>query len=76
MKSRHFEPKLFSLMEKQLDKTITLQYVDTENIAADIFTKALGQPAFEKHRLALGVQENPLKEKKEKEKEEGRKGGM
>ena len=76
MKSRHFEPKLFSLMEKQLDKTITLQYVDTENIAADIFTKALGRPAFEKHRLALGVQENPLKEKKEKEKEEGRKGGM
>ena len=57
-RSRHFEPKWFSLMENQLNKTIELQYTNTKELAVDALTKALPRPSFEKHRTTLGVQEN------------------
>ena len=58
-RSRHFDTKFFILLEKQQEGIITLQYVNTKEICIDTLTKALGRGSFEKHRLALGVQQIP-----------------
>ena len=54
-KSRHFEPKWFSIMEHQQNKTIELQYTNTKELPIDSLTKALPRKSFEQHRHTLGI---------------------
>ena len=61
-KSRHFEPKFFTILNHQYQGDIQLQYVNTKEIPVDALTKALDRTTFEKHRPNLNVLPNPIEE--------------
>jgi hypothetical protein len=54
-RSKHIELHHHYIRERILDNKLTVSYICIEDQPADIFTKALVKPAFDKHRAALGV---------------------
>ncbi|EPZ36131.1 hypothetical protein O9G_005796 [Rozella allomycis CSF55] len=54
-KTKHIAIKHHFVREQIKNGTIKLQRCNTENMIADIFTKALAKPSFEKLREQLGV---------------------
>jgi hypothetical protein len=54
-RTKHIDVRLFYIRELQEKKTINVVYINTEQQLADILTKPLAVPRFEKLRDALGV---------------------
>ena len=52
-KSKHIEPKFHFIRDKTDDGTISIHYVPTDKMAADIFTKSLPVPKMETFRAVL-----------------------
>ena len=52
-RTKHIAIKYHHFRKHVLNKTISVQYVDTTNQIADIFTKALPDPQFTKLRMML-----------------------
>jgi len=50
---KHIDLRVWSLKEKVAEGVVRLHAVATNYMPADIFTKALPQPAFERHRAVL-----------------------
>ena len=55
-RSKHIDIQYHFVKEKVEAKAIELKYMPTREMVADTFTKALPRDAFERHRLALGLQ--------------------
>ena len=49
-RSKHFTIEFDALREYVREKEIDIRYKETENMPADLFTKILPRPIFEKHR--------------------------
>jgi len=54
-RTKHFDSQYHFIQEHIEKRQIELTYCHRSEITADIFTKALPQPAFTKHNLALGL---------------------
>lgn len=54
-RTKHIDIRLFRVRDEQTDGTIDVIYVNTENQLADILTKALPVPRFEKLRNEMGI---------------------
>ena len=54
-KTKHIPIKYHYLRELVSQKTMRLEYIDTKEQIADIFTKALPKEAFERLRQKMGV---------------------
>ena len=54
-KSKHLEIKMFFIREKIANGEICLHYIPSANQLADLFTKNLARPQFEKIRTELGL---------------------
>ena len=52
-RSKHFQIEFDALREDVARKEIEIQYMETENMVADMFTKSLNKFLFEKHRNAI-----------------------
>lgn len=61
-RTKHIAIKYHFIREAGETKEIRLEYCQTEDQIADIFTKALPRPKFEQLRSMLGVTENCIKE--------------
>ncbi|MCP4115733.1 MAG: Ty1/Copia family ribonuclease HI [Desulfobacteraceae bacterium] len=62
-KTKHIEIRHHYIREKVADKTLALKYIGTTDMAADIFTKALARPTYERLRGKLGMQNDlPMKQ--------------
>jgi hypothetical protein len=55
-RSKHIDVRHYFVKEKVANKEFNIQYVSTHAMIADIFTKPLPQPAFEKFRSMMRVQ--------------------
>jgi hypothetical protein len=51
--------RFFFVREAQEQKKVDISYIESENQLADIFTKALAAPRFEKLRERLNICELP-----------------
>ena len=51
--TKHIALKYHHFRSHVKDKTISIQHIDTEDQIANIFTKALPDPQFQKLKLAL-----------------------
>ena len=58
--TKHIDIQYHFVRQHWENKTITLTYCPTGEMTADIFTKALPQPAFAKHILGLGLIDESL----------------
>ena len=58
-KTKHIPIKFHFLREHVTEKNIRLEYVDTKEQIADIFTKTLPRETFEYLRQKLGVIPSP-----------------
>jgi hypothetical protein len=54
-RTKHIDIQFHFVREKCQTGEIRLEYCPTGEMTADIFTKALARPTFEKHRLNLGI---------------------
>lgn len=54
-RTKHLRLTEHFVREMVHDGIITVQYIPTQEMVADVLTKALARPAFEKCRLAMGV---------------------
>jgi hypothetical protein len=54
-RTQHIDVRLFYIRELQESKKVNIVYLNTEQQIADILTKPLAAPRFEKLRDALGV---------------------
>ena len=54
-KTKHIPIKYHYLREHGSQKTVKLEYIDTKEQIADIFTKPLPKEAFERLRQKMGV---------------------
>ena len=54
-RSKHFLPKLHFIREKVSDETITIEYCATEQMMADVLTKALPKSAHQSHVHRMGM---------------------
>ena len=61
-KTKHIAIKYHVLREKVAEKEIKLEYINTKEQSADIFTKALSKDTFEYLRGMLGVMPLPTSE--------------
>jgi len=59
-RTKHIDIQYHFVRQHCENKTITLTYCPTGEMTADIFTKALLQPAFAKHILGLGLIDKSL----------------
>ena len=58
---KHIDLKYHFLREEIANQTLELQRVPSADNIADIFTKALAKPTFQKFRDGLNVQSIPRK---------------
>ena len=58
-KTKHIPIKFYLLREQVTEKNIKLEYVETKDQIADIFTKPLPRETFEYLRKILGVIPSP-----------------
>ena len=57
-RTRHIEVKQYFIRDLKEDGIVTIEWVPSEEMTADIMTKNLGGPAFERHAKELvGVDE-------------------
>ena len=54
-RTKHIDIQYHFVREHVQNRRITLTYCPTSDMTADVFTKALPQPAFVKHRRGLGL---------------------
>jgi transposase InsO family protein len=54
-RSKHFLPKLHFIREKVADQTISIEYCPTEEMMADVLTKALPKDAHQSHVHRMGM---------------------
>ena len=54
-KTKHIDVRFFFPKDAQAEKKIDVSYIETESQLADIFTKALPAPRFEKLRCSLNI---------------------
>lgn len=54
-RSKHFLPKLYFIREKVTDQTISIEYCATEQMMADVLTKALPKSAHQSHVQRMGM---------------------
>ena len=54
-RTKHIDVRLFYIRELQENKTINIIYTSTEQQLADLLTKPLAVPRFEKLRDDLGI---------------------
>ena len=54
-KSKHIEIRYHFIRDLVEDKIVCLEFINTENQKADIFTKPLDGPRFESLRKTIGV---------------------
>lgn len=54
-KSKHIDIRLHFVREKIEEGSIELKYLPTESMTADVLTKALAKPNFERHVTQLGL---------------------
>jgi transposase InsO family protein len=54
-RSKHIDVRYHFIREKIKNKDIKLEYCQTTDMIADIFTKPLGNILFEKHRKSMGL---------------------
>ena len=59
-RSKHFRVREFWINEKVKDKTFVIRHCPTTEMVADIMTKALPRPAFEKLRTMMGLVRDPV----------------
>ena len=52
---KHLDLRFFWLRDAVSQKTISVSYVPTEDMTADLLTKALPRPLVEKHRRGMGL---------------------
>lgn len=52
---KHFDVKHHYIWEKVNDQSITIEYCPTKEMTANIFTKPLPKPKFQKHKAELGI---------------------
>jgi len=52
-RSKHFQIEFDMLREKVREKEIEIKYMETGEMVADMFTKMLNKPLFQKHRSKL-----------------------
>ena len=57
-RAKHTDIRHHFIRERVTSKEVSLHYVSTKDMLADIFTKQLPRDAFEKFRDALGVGEH------------------
>ena len=55
-RTKHIDIRYHFIREAVVNGTIELEYCNSENMVADIFTKALSKPRFEKLRACLGLE--------------------
>ena len=53
--NKHFQLKYFLVVEMSIKNEILIVKITTTANVADMLTKSLGHPAFEKHQLFIGV---------------------
>ena len=53
--NKHFRPKYFFVVRMSLKGEVSVVKVGTAENLADMMTKSLGHPAFDNHRLSVGV---------------------
>jgi hypothetical protein len=58
-RTKHIDVRFFFVREAQEQKKVDISYIESENQLADIFTKALAAPRFEKLRERLNICEQP-----------------
>lgn len=58
-RTKHIDVRFFFVREAQEQKKVDISYIESENQLADIFTKALAAPRFEKLRGRLNICELP-----------------
>ena len=61
-RTKHIDVQFHIIREKKLDRTIDINYIETEKQLADIVTKPLSKPRFQKLCSAIGVTGPPLTE--------------
>ena len=54
-RTKHFDIKHHYIREKVNDRSIKIEYCPTEDMTADIFTKPLPKPKYQKHKAELGI---------------------
>ena len=57
-RTKHIDIQYHFIRQHVADKTIALHFVGTENMLADIFTKALDRVAYERGTHRLGLSES------------------
>jgi hypothetical protein len=58
-RTKHMDVRFFFVRDAQQEGRINISYIETESQLADIFTKALAVPRFEKLRNDLNIRELP-----------------
>ena len=54
-RTKHIDVRFFFVRDAQAESKVNISYIETENQLADIFTKALAAPRFEKLRSSLNI---------------------
>ena len=55
-RTKHMDIRYSFIREAVVNGTIKLEYSNSESMVADIFTKALSKPQFERLRACLGLE--------------------
>ena len=54
-RTKHIDVRFFFVRDAQAEEKVNISYIETESQLADIFTKALAAPRFEKLRAGLNI---------------------
>ena len=54
-RTKHIDTRYFWIREKQIDGDLKIEHIAGENQVADIMTKSMPKPRFQRLRLLLGL---------------------